>query len=254
MRKENVPPIDIEGFPVLELTLEQSLCRALDGAKQGLVKVGWLNAHCVNLMRANPEYAAACRKFDLMLNDGFGLTLAARFQGRAFPENLNGTDWIPALLDRLNSSQTAPRRVFLLGATPESLARAGAEIAQRWPHLDLVGSHDGFYKEASSPLKMIEALRPEVLLVGMGVPRQEIFIAAHDQTLRDAGVRIAIAGGAILDFIGHTVARAPTVVQRIKLEWAWRLALEPRRLWQRYLLGNPYFLYHALRHARSVRD
>lgn len=247
--------IDIEGIRLPCLTLKQSLDRVLsDGLSSAdrseLIKVGWLNAHCANVRRNHSAYAQALGTFQHVYNDGVGVQLAARMQGHKFPDNLNGTDWIPAFLSRLEEERNdALLRVFLLGAKEEALQAAASQVKVRWPGLKIVGTRSGYFTDEKEVVSAITAARTQVLLVGMGVPRQELFLAEHAEQLFLGGVRIAVAGGAIFDFLGGTVRRAPKLVRALHSEWVWRLGLEPVRLAHRYLVGNPVFLYHALRYS-----
>ena len=113
---------------------------------------------------------------------------------------------------------------------------------QRWPFLHVVGTHHGYFHHTSEPLEAVWDAHPDLLIVGMGVPKQEIFIDEHWEALRDAGVKGAIAGGAIFKFLTEEVSRAPLWIRKWHLEWIWRMLLEPKRLWRRYLVGNFKFL------------
>ncbi len=244
--------IDIEGILLPCLTLEESIGRVLRHSNGELVKVAWVNAHCANQRRERADYARALDTFQYVFNDGVGVQLAARMQGRIFPENLNGTDWIPEFLSRLDAQQEEDlQRVFLLGATEEALSACIKRFEKRWPNLAVVGARHGYYTDAKEVVRQIVDARTQLLIVGMGVPRQEMFLAEQAKHLEAGGVRVAIAGGAILDFLGGTVRRAPELVRSLRAEWVWRLSLEPVRLARRYLVGNPVFLYHAFR--RSLR-
>lgn len=251
--------IDIEGVSVPCMTLEESLESVIADCRKGsaggrLIQVGWINAHCANERRKRSDYARALETFQHVFNDGVGVQLAARMQGRQFPENLNGTDWIPAFLSLLDALQEETlSRVFLLGAQEEALAAAARQVKERWPGLSIVGTRNGFFTDAEEVVQQIIAAQAQVLIVCMGVPRQELFLAEHAEQLGAGGVRVAIAGGAILDFLGGTVRRAPKFVRALRAEWVWRLGLEPVRLARRYLVGNPVFLYHAARYGFRLK-
>jgi exopolysaccharide biosynthesis WecB/TagA/CpsF family protein len=202
--------------------------------------VTFCNAHSVNMARVDPEFAAAYRG-TMTLNDGVGIDLASRLiHGEAFPENLNGTDLTPAVLEALPE----PTPVFLLGSPPGVADRAGERIESIFPNARIVGTSDGFFEPDKSPkiAERIRQSRARLLLIAMGHPRQEKWAAAHRSEI-DA---VMICIGAYLDFVSGAVPRAPEWVRRIRFEWAYRLAIEPRRMLSRYLIGNVKFLTAAL--------
>lgn len=210
----------------------------ISGRKGGVF--GFANAHSVNLARHLPEFADALKRVTV-LNDGIGIELAARvLTGKRLPANLNGTDLTPALLAAL----PANTRVFLLGSPPGVSEDARAVFIQRFPLLSFVGARDGFFADAEGAevAAEIAATAADLLIVGMGQPRQEIWATRYG----NATGAVALCAGAILDFTAGRFRRAPNWVQAARLEWAYRLALEPRRLAQRYLIGNASFMAHVL--------
>jgi len=205
-------------------------------------KVGFLNAHNANVACSNKEFAAALDDF-LVLADGIGVDIAARWlYGAPFPANLNGTDFVPALL----LAADKPLTVGLLGATRENAERAAQRLGEIAPQHRFVVVHDGFFTAQEEPtvIASLAALRPDILLVAMGVPRQEFWIARN---LGPEHCTLPIAVGALLDFLSGSVPRAPEWMRRLRLEWLFRLVIEPGRLWRRYIVGNPLFLLRVLR-------
>ncbi|MEG3170496.1 WecB/TagA/CpsF family glycosyltransferase [Sphingomonas sp. LB3N6] len=194
------------------------------------------NAHSVNVARRDPVFAAALRRMTVF-NDGIGLQIASRaVYGRRFPANLNGTDLTPRLLAAVPDRT----RVFLLGSPPGIAERAGQIIAERYPQVIVVGAANGFFTAGEAPAlaQRIRNSDAHLVLVGMGQPRQELWAAEWTETI--GAVTCCI--GAFLDFTAGVVTRAPEWAQRSGMEWAYRLAQEPRRLVRRYVLGNPSFL------------
>lgn len=220
------------------------------------LKVTYLNAHASNLAASDKEFLALLQRFTV-LNDGFGVDIAARLlNGVAFPENLNGTDFTLRLL------RTTSRhfRIFLLGAKPGVAEDAASVIEALLPQHMVVGSRDGYFVAAGvdDVVKEIKASGADLLLVAMGNPAQEFWIDEH---LEATGCRMAMAVGALFDFLAARVPRAPLAVRQMRMEWAFRLALEPGRLWRRYLIGNPLFLARVARempkrraHADAARE
>ena len=110
----------------------------------------------------------------------------------------------------------------------------------------LAGSHSGFFNKPEDVINALKAAKAEVLVVGTGVPRQEKFLFEHWGEIADTGIRIAVAGGAIIDHFAGAVTRAPMIWRKMRMEWLYRLLCEPKRLWQRYLIGNLVFFWHLL--------
>jgi exopolysaccharide biosynthesis WecB/TagA/CpsF family protein len=211
--------------------------------------VAFANANTLNLASTNADYRSALNRADLVLNDGIGVALAARMLNRRFPENLNGTDFLPRLLEL---AANRGWRVFLLGGEAGTAKAAADNLRGRIPKLQVVGVDHGYLTPESNRelAGRIRASGAQVVLVGMGNPAQEYWIARN---LDATGARLAIGVGAFLDFAAGRVARAPAWMRRARMEWIWRLMIEPRRLWRRYLVGNPLFLFRSVRHARRAK-
>ena len=210
-------------------------------------KVAFLNAHCVNLAYEVHDYRASLDDF-VVLPDGIGIDLASRLLfDQPFPENLNGTDFVPFLLGELPRGM----RVGLIGAAAGVVEAAAARFAADIPQHVYLPISDGYFDEGVDTARVVEEIRAakaDIVLVALGVPRQELFIARH-LTGREATVAIAV--GALFDFKAGIIPRAPLMVRRLRGEWLYRLCAEPRRLWKRYILGNPQFLLHILRERRQ---
>jgi len=204
------------------------------------IKVAFANAHTLNTATVNTRYREVLQRF-AVFNDGVGVDLACRLRfGERFPDNLNGTDFVPAYLERSNR----PLRVFLLGARPQVVERAFEEARRRFPRHEWVGFRDGYFKYEDEA-KLLENLRQQridLLLVAMGNPLQELWI---DRCAGASRATVCIGVGALFDFLSGQVSRAPALVRQMRLEWAYRLVLEPGRMWRRYLVGNFTFLWNA---------
>ena len=206
------------------------------------IAVGFCNAHMAELALHDAAFAAALERF-LLVNDGIGLEIAARIlEGRGFPENLNGTDFLPHLFGQSQRKL----RVYLLGAKPGVAEEAGRRFVARFPLVEIVGARDGYFAAGDEPavVAAVAAAAPDILLVAFGNPKQEMFIARHFDAL---GARAMFGVGALLDFTAGQVARAPVWVRKARLEWAFRLAQEPTRLVRRYTIEIGGFLFDILR-------
>jgi exopolysaccharide biosynthesis WecB/TagA/CpsF family protein len=198
--------------------------------------LGFVNAHAHNLAAADPGFGADLLASDCLLRDGVGMQLLFQLLGKAPGLNLHGTDFIPLLLERFRG-----RRVALLGTQEPWLSAAARRVELTSP---LGAVLDGFQPEAAY-LPALLAQPADLVILGMGMPRQERLAR-----LLKAGLTspcLIVNGGAILDFLGGKVRRAPAWMSALGLEWTYRLAQEPRRLFRRYVVGNVTFLARALR-------
>lgn len=209
-------------------------------------RIAFLNAQLSNICIGIPQLRDDLGSF-LVLNDGAGVDLARRvLHGRAFAHNLNGTDFTPYFL----SSSMHRLRIFLLGGRGEVCRDAAREIARRWPRHEVVGTKDGYFHVSAveDVRAAVAAARPDIVLVAMGNPRQEAWIARNIPEVAPC----ALGVGAFFDFVTGSVPRAPAMVRRARLEWLFRLCLEPRRLWRRYVIGNARFVSRLLRERMHV--
>jgi exopolysaccharide biosynthesis WecB/TagA/CpsF family protein len=204
------------------------------------LRIAFLNAHLATIASSTPALQQALGDF-LILNDGIGVEIASMLlYRRRFPDNLNGTDFVPTFLDNTRHNL----RLYLLGAQPRVVERAVKVFSDRWPRHRVVGYHHGFFQssEEQKLASEILALSPDVVLVAMGNPRQEWWVWRHVPS----ACRCAIGVGALFDFLTGDAVRAPLWVRRLRLEWVHRLGYEPKRLWRRYLTGNVRFLVRVL--------
>jgi N-acetylglucosaminyldiphosphoundecaprenol N-acetyl-beta-D-mannosaminyltransferase len=209
--------------------------------------VTYLNAHCSNLAARDAEYCAAVNRFDLVYADGQGVVWASRVLGAPVPERVNAGDFIPDFC-RLCASEGI--RLFLLGSYEGVPERAAQTWSKAAPGLAVAGTRHGFFtpEEEESVATQINAARPDILIVGMSAPRQELWTLRWAQRLH---VPVIWCVGALFEYFSDTRPRAPVWMRRAGLEWLFRLALEPRRLWRRYLVGNARFVWRVLRARRK---
>lgn len=193
-------------------------------------KLGYANTNLINFAHQNPALATALRDFTL-LNDGIGLSLGAylRYGKKIFPDNLNGTDFTPDLLSRLPNGT----KVFLYGSKPQIALEMAQKLVTR-QNLTVVGHQDGYTAlDQLTFIKTLNTCKADVVLVALGNPKQEEWIAA---TAPHLSAKLLIGVGALFDFATGHIPRAPTFMRRLKLEWLYRLIYEPRRLCRRYTL------------------
>jgi N-acetylglucosaminyldiphosphoundecaprenol N-acetyl-beta-D-mannosaminyltransferase len=214
-------------------------------------RVMYVNAHVLNQSQENPHLRNALEAADLVYCDGYGVRLAAKALAAQIPHRMTGADWIWGLA-RL--CEEASKSIYLLGSEPGVASEAMARLHRWYPRLKLVGAHHGYF-ELSSPhaervLEDINARRPNIVLVGMGTPKQELWV---QQNAAHLDVDVLWTVGALFDVVSGRVPRAPGWLADNGAEWIFRLAIEPRRMWRRYLLGNPVFLSRVLAQARAHR-
>lgn len=250
-RKRDGPAVHalrILGSPVADLGWEDALTLVDDRLSQGaaFTHIAFLNANNANIMASDEAYQTVLGR-SLVLADGVGVDLAARvLYGKRFHANLNGTDFVPALLTYVER----PLRIGLLGAKPEVLEKAAANMRRHvpWHRFDCIC--DGYFDRAQPETVKARIADADVdlLLVAMGTPLQEKWI---DENLRSCDVRVAMSVGALFDFVSGYSPRAPSWLRALRLEWLYRLWQEPSRLWRRYVIGIPVFLVRVLLQKRT---
>lgn len=231
--------VDLFGVQVDALTMDETVARVVDLVDQGdPVQHCVINASKVVLMADDPELARIVGSCALVNADGQAVVWAARLLGQPLPERVAGVD---LFLRLLALAEERGYSVYFLGATRNVVEEVVHRVRGRYPHLDIAGAHDGFFDETEDAALRAEiaGLRPRLLFVGMPSPRKEYWLAANLERL---GVTFAMGVGGSFDVLAGLTRRAPLWMQRIGLEWLYRLAQEPRRMWRRYLVGNARFL------------
>ena len=202
-----------------------------------------VNAAKLVSLHDDPTLGGMIASCDLVTADGQSVVWAARLLGRPLPERVAGIDLMERLLAAANA---VGYRVFILGARREVLDQALRNLAGRYPDLLVVGSRDGYFED-SEALEVCDEIRqaaPDMLFVAMSSPRKEYFLGEQGSSL---GVPFAMGVGGSVDVIAGLTRRAPVPLQRLGLEWAYRLWQEPRRLAKRYLTTNARFAWMVLR-------
>jgi alpha-1,3-mannosyltransferase len=203
--------------------------------------IAFANANCLNVAHRDPRLRAALQEA-VVLNDGVGIDLASTILfGAQFPDNLNGTDFTPYYLQHTRHSL----RLFLVGGQRGVAEQAAQVLVRRYPRHEIVGCRDGYFARSEDGLvaHTIRTSEADVVLVAMGNPDQELWLRSN---FAATGCRLGFAVGALFDFIAGEVQRAPVWVRSARFEWIYRLAQEPRRLWRRYVLGNPIFMLRII--------
>lgn len=238
--------LQLLGIPIDNVTMVEAIRQIFDKAVPGNhARFAFANADCLNIAHRDLRYEYALLRQDAIFGDGSGIALAARFQGRRMAENVNGTDMFPLLCEE------AARRgvsLFLLGGregVPEETAR---RMQAANPGLKIAGVQHGYFSRSQEDavIERINASGAGILLVALGVPQQELWIDSNRYRLQTP---VCIGVGGLFDFYSGRIPRAPLWLREHGLEWTWRLAQEPLRLWRRYLIGNPLFLARCVEEA-----
>ena len=207
--------------------------------------LGFVNAHAMNSAAGSAVFYEALVSADTLLRDGSGMATLFMLLGMPAGRNLNGTDFIPRLL-----TQFSGRAIALLGTREPFLGRAAHTVAQRLSSASRLTTAEGFLP-LDAYVALMQAQPCDLIVLGMGMPRQEELAGRLREQL--SYPCLIVCGGAIIDFLGGKTARAPAWMRRLGLEWLYRLAQEPGRLFKRYVLGNPVFLWRSLRLRHAQR-
>ncbi len=224
--------------------MEQSLarCEAAIASRRYLQHMS-VNAAKLVALRDDPEMHRMIAACELITADGQSVVWAARLLGARLPERVAGIDLMTRLLEAADAKGYG---VYVLGARRDVLDTALRRLRERHPRLRLVGSHDGYYadEEAEEICEEIRSSGADILFVAMSSPRKEYFLGERGAEL---GIPFAMGVGGSIDVIAGVTRRAPRVLQRAGLEWAYRLAQEPRRLARRYVVTNARFAWLVLK-------
>ena len=249
--KSRMGRVEVLGVGVDPLTVEElhaEIGRLVRGKKHGLVLNA--NAHCLNLCYEDPGLRDFLNGAEVVFCDGAGVMLAARILGRRIPERITYADWAWQLAAFAAAEGLS---LYFLGARPGVAQEAARRLKQSYPSLRIVGVRHGYFDhsaENEAVVREINATAPNILLVGLGMPLQERWLMENRHKL-DVGV--ALTGGAVFDYVSGRARRGPRLLVRGGFEWLARLLFEPRRLWRRYLIGNPHFLLRVLRQRLGAR-
>jgi len=229
---------NVLGIDVDRLDTEGVLSRVerfvSDGKKH---QVGYVNAHCLNYAFRDKGYKQALSSFDLVYPDGMAVVWGSWLYGEALPERVNLGDFLLRLCQLCVEKE---HRIFLLGGEAEVAEAAAQNLKKEIPGLQIAGTHHGFFKEDEEReiINSINTSSADILLVGMGVPKQEIWISRNRDRLNPS---LCWGVGALFEYYAGVTKRSPGWMRRAGLEWLFRLMTEPGRLWKRYLIGNVLF-------------
>jgi N-acetylglucosaminyldiphosphoundecaprenol N-acetyl-beta-D-mannosaminyltransferase len=242
---------ELLGLSFDAVTMETAIARCLEfcHAPRASHVVITANASHLCMIRHNAELAAACRAAHLTVADGMPVVWALRASGQPAPERVAGVD----LMDRLLAEAAKHRlRVYFLGARREVVETLAKESRIRYPGVEIAGFRDGYFgpRDHQAVVEEIRASGAHILFIGMPSPFKETWCQRHRERL-DVPVIMGVGGS--FDVLAGYVRRAPSWMQSAGLEWFWRLLMEPRKLWKRYLTTNSEFVWLAGREIVTRR-
>jgi N-acetylglucosaminyldiphosphoundecaprenol N-acetyl-beta-D-mannosaminyltransferase len=242
----------IWGIPYAPFTLRQTVAHVDHLVRQGKpTYFVTVNLHTAMLAHQGARMREAVLGAAFNLADGMPLVWASRWRKGRLPERVAGSDLFPALSEL---AAAKGYRVFLLGGAPGVADKAAQNLCRRYPGLQVAGAlappfRDLSAAEEAALVARIRAARPDMLFVAFGQPKGEVWLARNHEAL---GVPVCVQVGATLDFIAGRVPRAPRCLQRVGLEWAYRLYQEPGRLFLRYSRNAAFLLRMLVRDAADV--
>jgi N-acetylglucosaminyldiphosphoundecaprenol N-acetyl-beta-D-mannosaminyltransferase len=245
MKNERIP---LFGILIDAVRMHDAVCRIDSWCRQSFAGPCRLvvtpNVDHAVMVQSDAGLRQAYERASMVLADGAPVVLASRILGKALPERVAGSDLVPALFDHASASlvdasagNKTPLRIFLLGAAPGVADRAKMKIENRWAGVEVVGTLSppiGFEKDERANREILAAVAeftPDLLIVGLGAPKQELWTCRHADRLQ---AKVALCAGATIDFLAGEKSRSPQWMRRVGLEWLHRLAREPTRLGRRY--------------------
>jgi N-acetylglucosaminyldiphosphoundecaprenol N-acetyl-beta-D-mannosaminyltransferase len=242
---------ELLGLSFDAVTMETAVARCLElcRAPRASHTVITANASHLCMMRRDPDLASACRAAHLTVADGMSVVWALRASGQYAPERVAGVDLMARLLAAAGQHRL---RVYFLGARSEVVTALVERSRTQYPGLEVAGFRDGYFgpEDHLSLVEEIRASGAHMLFVGMPSPFKETWCERHRERLQ---VPVIMGVGGSFDVLAGFIRRAPRWVQSLGLEWFWRLLMEPRKLWKRYLITNSEFVWLAAREIVARR-
>lgn len=237
----------IKGVYFDNVTLEEARLRALELMEApGSRYVVTPNPEIVMAAEKDEAFRQVLQEADLVIPDGIGVIYAARILGSPLKERVPGIELCSALFASLAQRGG---KVYLLGAKPGIAERAGENLLHQYPGLQICGTGDGYFRDDGPVIEAVNAAKPDLLLVCLGFPRQELWMAQHRTQLQ---VGLMLGGGGSLDVFAGAVKRAPEAWCRLGLEWLYRLLHQPSRI--KRMCRLPLFLLSAIKDRLSRKD
>lgn len=248
------PAVDLLGVRINNFTMEDALAFAdsLVAARTPSYIVT-PNVDVLVRLQSDTDFKRAYDGAAAVIADGVPLIWAARFLGTPLRAKVSGSDFFVSFCEL---SARKGHRLYFMGAMPGVAHKAAQVLVAKFPGLQVVGTYSPSYgfeandDECRSIVRMLKKARPDVLFIGLGSPKQEKWTF---RWMAEHGVPLSVGVGISFDYVAGTVKRAPRWMQNAGLEWSWRLAMEPKRLWRRYLVNDPVFFKYVFKQRLSQR-
>ena len=249
-----IPTAPILGVNVHKLTvpmLHATITQMINSRHKSLVL--HVNAHAFNLISANKWLQGFWNSAEIVFCDGAGVKIGAKLLGHDIPMRITYADWMWELAAFSAENNYS---LYFLGAKPGVASQAAHQLRLKYPTLQILGTVDGYFDKTPASLenqaviKHINSLKPDILIVGFGMPVQEKWL---NENWADIDATVGLTAGAVFDYVSGNLQRAPTWMTDYTMEWLGRLIIEPQRLWRRYLVGNPLFLIRIIKQRLMSR-
>jgi len=231
---------DIQIPSVSDSELKEKLEELFSATKSALIT--YVNVHVLNEAYSSKQLKSILQASTFIINDSGGLALLSKLSKQSLRKHTltDLKELFFSILEKKNKS------IYFLGNEESVLHKMIDHLNQDYPKLKIAGYHHGFFdeKESDKIIAGINKVEPEILLIGMGNPRQEKWALANLDKLE---VSVIIGVGALFKYLSGEVKRAPKWMLKHNMEWVFRLVTEPKRLWKRYIIGNPKFIWRVLR-------
>lgn len=243
--KGKIPTKMVLGVPIAALRLKEIAPVIVKLIEEGEKKTFFsVDAHHLNIAKKDPLYKKILQKATLAYAAGIGPILASRMLGQSLPQRTPPEDFIHEVFASAEKSRWS---FYLLGGEDGIAEKAAENLRKRFPKLEIAGVHNGYFNDNKVVVEKINQASPDIVLVGMGAPRQEKWIVDNIDKVNASAFWTV---GGLFEVLAGKRKRAPLWMQRFGLEWSFRLFQEPRRLWKRYIFGNAVFLFTVLQERR----
>lgn len=224
-------------------TISSKLIQLVMGKKKKPYLVTYLNANNFSLTFKDKDYREVLKKMDFVYADGWGVVWAARLLGKQLPGRLTTKDFFEEFCRMAEKEKLS---LFFLGSEEKVVRKMVKILKEKFPQIKIKGWRNGYFnaKDEEAILAQINQSKPDFLIIGFGSPRQELWLAQNLDRLK---IKVGWCVGGLFDFVSGEKPRCPKWLGDLGFEWLFRLLTEPKRLWQRYLIGGPKFLSQIVR-------
>jgi N-acetylglucosaminyldiphosphoundecaprenol N-acetyl-beta-D-mannosaminyltransferase len=241
---QSLNSVTLLGVRVEDIQPSEIMVAMKDAMTSGRKEVyGYANIHGINIAFEQPWFRDFLNRCEIVFCDGFGVKLAAKLTGHKLEHRNTPPDFFQQICELAVENSA---RLFFLGARPGIAEKTAAILREEYPDIQIMTHHGhfNFLTESEFIVSQINNFQTKILVLGMGMPQQERWIIENYDKLN---VSIILPAGAIFDYVSGTVYRAPRWMTDHGFEWLGRLAIEPRRLWKRYIIGNPLFFWRIIK-------